>query len=337
MLADWAIDARTALGQGPAALVSVLATAGSAPRAAGTRMVVAPRRIWGTIGGGLLEQHAIDAARTLLTRPPGSWQLRDYRLGSGRRLCPGPLGCRQCGCAQPRPDPSAIALAQCCGGRARVLLERLDPDQAHWLEAMAPGRSLLLRLANRLEHAADDAPAEALSARGPRPGYGTALRLPVATPPTPLYLFGAGHVGRAIVQVLHELPFALHWFDSRADTAAATGARLLDPAQLETVLERAPAQAMVLILSHDHALDYRLTRAALARPLAFVGLIGSASKRARFLAQLRRDGLDQAALARLVCPIGLPLIVGKEPAVIAIAVIAQLLAHARPGGGGAPD
>lgn len=328
MLADWARDAQAALRGGPAALVSILAVAGSAPRGAGTRMVVGAHATLGTIGGGVLEHRAIAAARTLLARPPGSWTVQDYVLGAGRRACPGPLGCERCGCAITAPSSAEVALPQCCGGRARLLLEHLDPAQAHWLQAMVPGRTLVVGLQPGLvTHAIDDAPPAALPARGARPGSGAALRLPIGARPAPLYLFGAGHVGRAIAHVLHGLPFELHWFDSRAGEAADAGAAHRDEAALEALLAHAPHDASVLILSHDHALDYRLARAALARPRAFVGLIGSASKRARFLAQLRRDGLDEAALARLTCPIGLPGIAGKEPAVIAVAVAAQLLAQ----------
>jgi xanthine dehydrogenase accessory factor len=84
----------------------------------------------------------------------------------------------------------------------------------------------------------------------------------------------------------------------------------------------AGADAAVVILTHDHGLDYRLTAAALASPARYVGLIGSRTKRARFLSRLDRDGIDHA---RLTCPIGMPGVVGKEPEVIAIATLAQLL------------
>ena len=78
----------------------------------------------------------------------------------------------------------------------------------------------------------------------------------------------------------------------------------------------------VVILTHDHGLDYRLTAAALSSPAPYVGLIGSRTKRARFLSRLEKDGIDPA---RLTCPIGLPGPKGKEPEVIAIATLAQLL------------
>ena len=329
MLADWARDARNALAHGPTALVSVLAVVGSAPREPGTRMVIGPRGHLGTIGGGVLEHRAISAARELLARPPGSWVVRDYVLGAGgRRACPGPLDCSRCGCAASAPIAAEVALPQCCGGRARVLLEHLDPANAHWLQTMTLGRTLVIELEREsVHHAIDDTRAPILPAKGALPTYGDALRLPVGVPTTPLYLFGAGHVGRALAHALRGLPFALHWYDSRPEHAIDAGAQYGDEATLETLLAQAPAEAMVLILTHDHALDYRLTRAALAQPRAFVGLIGSASKRARFLGQLRRDGVGDDALAGLTCPIGLPGIVGKAPAVIAIAVAAQLLAQ----------
>jgi xanthine dehydrogenase accessory factor len=84
----------------------------------------------------------------------------------------------------------------------------------------------------------------------------------------------------------------------------------------------AEGDTAVVILTHDHGLDYRLTAAALASPARYVGLIGSETKRARFLSRLEKDGIDHG---RLTCPIGLPGLKGKEPEVIAIATLAQLL------------
>lgn len=148
----------------------------------------------------------------------------------------------------------------------------------------------------------------------------------------PLALFGAGHVGRALALALAPLPFRLHWIDTRDDAFP----RHL-PANAEASLTRDPAGAVaalprgcfVLVLTHDHALDLAITAAALSRhDLPFVGLIGSATKRARFERRLRELGLGEERIASLVCPIGLPGIAGKEPAVIAASVAAQLLALA---------
>uniref|UniRef100_UPI001C2D6BC0 XdhC family protein n=1 Tax=Sphingomonas bacterium TaxID=1895847 RepID=UPI001C2D6BC0 len=145
---------------------------------------------------------------------------------------------------------------------------------------------------------------------------------PLDTPRRPLMLFGAGHVGRAIAALVPGLPLSLAWFDSRAE-ADAPGVVVQDETTLVACAGEAKEDAAVLILTHDHGLDYRLTAAALRSAAGFVGLIGSATKRARFVARLAADGVDPA---RLTCPIGVAGIHGKEPGVIAIAAMAQLLA-----------
>ena len=104
------------------------------------------------------------------------------------------------------------------------------------------------------------------------------------------------------------------------------GVTVVPESAMEQCIAEAPAAAAVVVMTHDHALDFRLTEAALSRaPFAFVGLISSATKRARFLSRLERAGVSETARGRLTCPIGLAGVVGKEPDVIAIAVLAQLL------------
>ena len=127
------------------------------------------------------------------------------------------------------------------------------------------------------------------------------------------------------------LPLALHWFDTRASAAEQPGVAHVPEEAIEACVADAPGDAAILILTHDHGLDYRLAAASLRGEARFVGLIGSATKRARFLSQLAKDGFDAAARARLTCPIGLPEIAGKEPDVIAIAALAQLLTLRRAG------
>jgi len=140
-------------------------------------------------------------------------------------------------------------------------------------------------------------------------------------------MFGAGHVGRAIAAKTDGLPLHLAWFDTRPQAAETPGVALGTEDELVATAAAAPTEAAILILTHDHALDYRLTAAALGGSAAFVGLIGSQTKRARFLSRLAKEGVDAA---RLTCPIGLPGVDGKEPDVIAIAALAQLLALGRP-------
>jgi len=104
--------------------------------------------------------------------------------------------------------------------------------------------------------------------------------------------------------------------------AETPGVVLAGEEEMVSRVAEAPDDAAVVVLTHDHALDYRLVAAALGGRARFVGLIGSRTKRARFLSRLAADKVDAA---RLTCPIGLPGIAGREPEVIAIAVLAQLL------------
>jgi xanthine dehydrogenase accessory factor len=150
-----------------------------------------------------------------------------------------------------------------------------------------------------------------------------------------LQLYGAGHVGRAIAQACTTLPCTVRWLDERDDEFPAATL----PAHIHTVaaqpLEDEVADAQPgdfhLILTHSHALDLALTHAVLQRGDAgWLGLIGSATKRARFEHRLAERGHPPAALAQMVCPIGLAGISGKEPGVIAAAVVAQMLLHSHP-------
>jgi xanthine dehydrogenase accessory factor len=289
-MADWTLQAREALGRGPAALVTILATEGSAPRGPGARMVVTEDGLAGTIGGGRLEYLATEQARAILALERGSWRVQDYPLG--------PL------------------LGQCCGGRVRLLVERLEsvPDGEGPFD---------VTLADRVERIACAAEKPAtMTARGPLPASGSRFLEPVETETMPVWLFGAGHVGRAIAARAAGLRLHLAWYDSRAEMAETAGVFHASEEELVARAAEASEEVAVVILTHDHGLDYRLTAAALGSRARFVGLIGSQTKRARFLSRLAAEGIDAA---RLTCPIGLPGIKGREPEVIAIATLAQLL------------
>jgi xanthine dehydrogenase accessory factor len=292
-MTDWIMHAREALRQGPAALVTILATEGSAPRGPGARMVVTERGLAGTIGGGALEHLSIAQARAILALAPGSWRVQDYPLG--------PL------------------LGQCCGGRVRLLVERLDEVPESDGPFAVTLRDKVCRVAGQ--------DGERLNARGPLPVSGARFVEPAETDMLPVYMFGAGHVGRAIAARASGLPLHFAWHDSRPEAAETAGVVLADEAAMVACAGQAPEGAAVVILTHDHALDYRLTAAALGSRARFVGLIGSRTKRARFLSRLAADKVDAA---RLTCPIGLPGISGKEPEVIAVATLAQLLTLKRP-------
>jgi xanthine dehydrogenase accessory factor len=285
--------------EGAAALITLAETAGSAPREAGARMVVrSSGGFYGTIGGGELERQALDEARAALAAGRGPARRRSVALG---------------------PE-----LGQCCGGRVVWRVETFDKRD---LAALAPLSAAeregpfvaLARLGGdgRVERRLGDAPEDGEQ----REAFGEAT--------TPVFLFGAGHVGRALALALAPLPFAVRWIDPRRDEfpkLAPANVTLVAAADPPAELAAAPDGAFVLAITHSHALDLAVVAEALRQDrFAYVGMIGSMTKRARFLSQLRAAGIAEARVAKLVCPIGVPGIVGKEPAVIAAAVAAQLL------------
>ncbi|MCV2359994.1 xanthine dehydrogenase accessory protein XdhC [Paucibacter sp. TC2R-5] len=197
------------------------------------------------------------------------------------------------------------SLGQCCGGVVDLSFELLPQRPQHALPDALPDE-LLDELRQRLS------PPEA-------------SLLPVG-------LFGGGHVGRAIIELLTRLPSRVQWFDSRDEVfpsglPAHVRAEHSEPVQA-AVQELAPG-SRVLIMSFSHAEDLDVLAACLLRQrargdLAFIGLIGSKSKWASFSARLRERGFSATELAQVTCPIGLAGIAGKQPELIALAVVAQL-------------
>lgn len=164
-------------------------------------------------------------------------------------------------------------------------------------------------------------------------GEVTVLLEPVYPERPTVAVFGAGHVGWALVQVLGTLPLSLYLIDSRPEQLErplpsplmATVERHHAPV-LESVLETLPTGAHLLVLTHDHAEDLAVLEHALrSGHYGFIGLIGSASKWAHFRRELTKQGLTADDLARVTTPIGLPNVPGKSPQAVAIAVAAQLL------------
>jgi xanthine dehydrogenase accessory factor len=159
---------------------------------------------------------------------------------------------------------------------------------------------------------------------------------PAAPPLFHLQLYGAGHVGRAIARALAPLNVIVEWIDERDEEFPAT---FVDgsagwPAHIhkvcvdavESEVRGAPAGAFYLVLTHQHDLDLRITEAILRRgDFAFLGLIGSKTKKQRFIHRFEERGIAADGIARMTCPIGVEGIGGKEPEVIAASVVAQLL------------
>lgn len=187
--------------------------------------------------------------------------------------------------------PLGPEIGQCCGGRVRADLRFADASVR---------KSLLERAA------ADDES---------RPS---------------VFVFGAGHVGRVLAQILHLLPVRLEVIDTRQDEldllpADITARRVAMP---EAVVRAAPPGSAFVILTHDHALDFLIAAEALARPdAAYVGMVGSKTKRAKFSSWYREQGGEARLLDRLVLPIGAQGIGDKRPAVIAALAAAEIMVH----------
>lgn len=185
--------------------------------------------------------------------------------------------------------PLGPEIGQCCGGRVGIALRRMTPA----------GRRAALAEAER-----------------------RAARLPQ------VYVLGAGHVGRALARLLEQMPVRTIVVDSRAKELmfCTEGVELRRSAMPEADVARAPAASAFVVLTHDHALDFLLTAQALARgDAAYVGMIGSATKRARFRAWCR-DHCDGQPTDALVCPIGATGSHDKRPEVIAAFVAAEVMA-----------
>jgi xanthine dehydrogenase accessory factor len=293
--------------EGSAALVTLARVEGSSPREAGTRMVVRPSGgFHGTVGGGALEYAALEAACEALRRGRGPAQRRSVALG---------------------PE-----LGQCCGGRVEWRVETFDKRDLDDLSAFAIAEggalaALSARLGpdGRVQRTLGSSASERRLARLVEASWTEPLGVLVRA----VYLFGAGHVGRALALALAPLPFAVRWIDPRRDafpTHAPANVTLIHAPEPAAELVSAPDSALVVVMTHSHALDLEIVAEALrVERFGYVGLIGSATKRARFLSQMRAAGLTEVQLARLVCPIGVPGLESKDPAVIAASTAAQLL------------
>jgi xanthine dehydrogenase accessory factor len=324
-----------------AVTVTVASGKGSTPREAGAKMVVTIDALHGTIGGGELEYQAIDLARGMLR---GARDRQAKRFGLGANL------------------------GQYCGGAAHLLLECVPREApwvsvaARWHDAGVPlvvvtpfdGEARLLVSAGEAwgslgDPALDAAAAEAarkMLANGDREaapatvGDGlTALFEPLQPTDFNIVLFGAGHVGRALVRVLGPVPCRVTWVDSRAGEFPADVPDNVRVVRSDTPAEQAaaaPPGSYFLTMTHSHALDFELVAAVLKRgDFAYCGMIGSQTKRRTFENGLAKHGVPADRLARLTCPIGIAGIKGKEPGAIAVAVAAQLIEHRERGALGA--
>ncbi|WP_136442892.1 xanthine dehydrogenase accessory protein XdhC [Pacificoceanicola onchidii] len=278
--------------RGRVARVVVAEVRGSTPREVGASMLVWEGGQSGTIGGGTLELEAAQSAFE--------------RRGATRHA----LG----------PD-----MGQCCGGAVTLWTDVFEAPDLDALQgpviARGPG-DMPLSVKRVL------AQARGQGCRPPSSFTDGWMVEPLAEPQRHLWIWGAGHVGRALVQVLSPLPdLAVTWIDTETERFPddiPAGVTMLPAAQPARLMPHAPMDADHLIVTYSHALDLDLCHAALGHGFAFCGLIGSDTKWARFRKRLAALGHSDAQIQRICCPIGQKHL-GKHPAAIAIGVAAQLI------------
>jgi xanthine dehydrogenase accessory factor len=327
---DWVRTLIEFLNREPVMVRIVVAEVrGSTPREPGAFMLVGRDSVAGSIGGGQLEWEAVASARDLLADTAAAARVNKVVL--------------------------AADVGQCCGGVVSVWLERFTREDLDLLrmasDAGARGCAVLSstiagdgmerRVVREPRQGALPSSDEETDRLLRAPRY---RALPILTRNAAreltlierlddafpaVWLYGAGHVGHALARILVDLPLRLTWIDSRTellpDTLGGEARILRDPDSVTTVSE-APVGAYFIIMSHSHPLDYALCHALLERnDFAWLGLIGSLSKAARFRSRLTRAGLGADVIRKLVCPIGVEGIESKWPAAIAVAVAAQLM------------
>ena len=300
-------------------------------------MIVTESGIEGSIGGGNLEYEAISKAQTLLHEA-------DTQLQQQRHYGLGP------------------ALNQCCGGAVILLYEVLLSEDIDWLHRLveAPTEDQPVTLVTAIDRDTvtkwqhttgnllpNDLPAQlGTDIDAIQDSAGSLPRIVcygeeeffVESMEQRLFhliLFGAGHVAKEVVNTLQHLPFHITWIDSRGEqfpAAVPDNTRIKISTDPVAEVATCPAGALYLVMTHSHELDENICYQVLSRTdMAWTGLIGSSTKRARFVKRLAARGLESVVLDRLVCPVGLAGITGKRPATIAVSIAAQLLMEQVPG------
>jgi xanthine dehydrogenase accessory factor len=292
------------LDQGHAVCRVVVAEVkGSAPREAGAELYVTPTQIFDTIGGGALEYEAIHLARKQLAE-----------MGEGRFF------------RQFRSFALGPNLGQCCGGQVVLLFEGFSLAVKDKLEQIT-----LEGMHSFMHQMAGNIICQPMPDKVSQPVYDAqkkTLKMPLQRPSMPLYLYGAGHVGRAVIQAVASLNLDIIWVDTDISRF---------PDNIDTAITRVPAKDMHIIASHalpdsihlvmtySHRLDEEIVYTILKnKNFSHIGLIGSQTKYRRFRSLLSKRGISDALLDQLNCPIGIPEITAKTPAHVALSIAAQI-------------
>lgn len=279
----------------------IVSVKGSAPRAMGADMMIRSSGQSGSIGGGSLEYQVAQWARDKLNEVPHSGfkrHLRDFALG---------------------PD-----LGQCCGGHVSLMLEVYGPACRHELAALASAP------ASHHEVNSQTFPtAASIQVTGAQfEKKSGALILPLSDNLTKLYIYGAGHVGRALVDVTHHLSLDRVWVDeaqARFPDIVADDITLVPAKDMSLIAKNAPPKAIHIIVTYSHLFDEAITHALLVKgDFGHIGLIGSKTKKARFDKRFQAAGLPQELIDRVQCPVGLSAVKGKSPPHVALSIAGQI-------------
>lgn len=289
---------QTVAQHGPTARIVVAAHQGSSPRETGAAMLVWATGQSGTIGGGALEHQATEHARTLLATKEKS--VTHTALGP--------------------------KLNQCCGGAVTLFTEVFTqetlPADAPLIARPTTDAPMPLAVKRLLASARNQG-----TLPSPQLLQGWMIE-PLAHPQRQLWIWGAGHVGRALIHTLSPLPhLQITWIDTaptRFPAHIPDNTRALPVANPASAVALAPQDAEHLILTYSHALDLDLCHRLLLHGFQSLGLIGSQTKWARFQSRLKALGHSPQTIAKITCPIGDPSL-GKHPNAIAIGVAAYLL------------
>jgi xanthine dehydrogenase accessory factor len=289
-------------------------------------MIVTGKDVSGSIGGGQLEYRCTQIAVDMLRGGQSACQRQRFPLGSN--------------------------LGQCCGGVVDVLFERsvrltsgllneistLYANRTPFVVATSTSRKLIVTPTSVFppDQCEDPVIAEArrlLVSKEPACsvtiGDETLLLEPVSNSDFNVAVFGAGHVGSALIRTLTGLDCSVRWIDSRRNVfpvSTADNIQVIESDDPASEIGAIPDDAYYLVMTHSHPLDYEIcARILQGGRFAYLGLIGSMSKRRRFERLMRQQGMSQSLLERLTCPIGIDGISGKKPQEISIAAVAEIM------------
>jgi len=304
-------------------LVTVSGIRGSAPREVGAKMIVTDDLTIGTIGGGQLEYQCTRIACEMLGEDEAP-ALRKFPLGT--------------------------SMGQCCGGVVDILFEPFANGLPAWLRDLRAlyGQREATAVVTDLSGATRKSVVTASNTFGAaelpsnivamaREGLVANRRAhriegwffeDVVGTDFNIAVFGAGHVGSAVVKSLSTLDSNIRWIDSRRNVFRDTpsNVRAIETADPALEVAAMPANSCFLIMTHSHAIDFEICdRILRRRDAVYCGLIGSLSKRRRFEKRFRSQGMADDVLEQLICPIGVEGISGKKPAEIAVAAAAEVL------------